>query len=269
MVLVGRHAHRSIPTLPCQYRLSDFVPDFGKLSVWVSGTWRAGYSSFMNRYVLLLVGCILLTGCGGNRPAETLLVPDAVPDRNFDEEAENQAIEKVRQLGGRCTRHKSSEAVSEITFQGVPLKDAELDLLKSFPKLTGLTIQDCPGFTGTGLKHLIHTPKLSLLQLAGKDIQASALAELTHTPKLRFLALARVQLLVNDLQHIAKLQDLQTLELLETPLSEAHLKPLGELPEMMELVLRDTWLTREAAQGFANSVNANRPKGKPLLGISF
>ena len=223
----------------------------------------------MTRCIALLVGFILLTGCGGPKPAETVFVPDAVPDRNFNEEAENKAVELVKNLGGRCTRPKPGEAVCEITFKGVALKDADLDVLKSFPNLTGLTIQDCPGFTGTGLKHLVHTPRLTLLTLAGKDILASALAELTNTPKLRFVAVVRVQLAGDDLRHIAKLKELQTLELVATPLVETHLNPLDELPELMELYLKDTGLTRDAAAAFAGRANGKRSKEKPRLEVTL
>jgi hypothetical protein len=219
--------------------------------------------------ILLFIGCIFFMGCGAPKPADTVLVLEPVPDRNYDEEAENNAIEQVKKLGGRCTRPKPDQAVNEITFKNAALKDDDLELLKSFPKLTGLSILDCRGFAGTGLKHLIHTPKLALFQLAGKDIQGRSLAELTHTPKLRFLALVRVQLAVDDLQHIAKLKELQTLELVESPLTEAHLKPLGEMPELIELLLRETKLSKDAAQAIANGVNAKRPKNKPRLGISF
>ncbi len=223
----------------------------------------------MTRSLLLLMGCVILAGCSGSKPPATELLIDVIADRNFDEEAENKAIEQVQKLGGSCYRAKPGQAVNEITFKNVKLTDDDLAVLKAFAKLTGLTIQDCTGFTGTGFEHLAKTPKLTFLQLTGGTITSKAFQGLVHAPHLRFLTLVRVQFSVEDAQQLTTLKELQTIELLEIPLTELHLKPLGALPELMELMLHETGLTKEVAQTFADRINENRPKEKPRLGISF
>jgi hypothetical protein len=223
----------------------------------------------MKRFLFMVFFLTLLLGCGGPKPTEPVLVLDVVPDRNFDEAAEAKASEQVKKLGGQTTRFKPTDAITDLQFRNVPLKDDDLELLNAFPHLSWLIVQDCPGFRGIGLKHLAQTPKLKFLTLAGRDVQGSALAQLANTPKLRNLTLARLSVTPAEFQPLVRLKELQTLELVKTDITEEHLKHLEQMPELMELYLKDTGLTREAAEAFALRVNAKRPIEKPKLEVVF
>lgn len=119
-----------------------------------------------------------------------------------------------------------------LVFADLPITDAGLGGLSTFPDLTSLHILNCPNVTDEGLKRIEPLSKLRRLDLGGSGITDRGLTRLSNLKELRELSLRRTAITDDGLSHLGDLVSLEWLSLSGTSVTNDAIKALrGRLPK--------------------------------------
>ena len=103
-----------------------------------------------------------------------------------------------------------------LVFSGLPITDAALNELSTFPDLTSLHIINCPNVTDSGLEHIASLKKLRRLNLRGTSITDRGLVQLSNLKELRELSLKKTLVTDNGVANLETLNNLEWLALGDT-----------------------------------------------------
>jgi hypothetical protein len=115
-----------------------------------------------------------------------------------------------------------------LVFSDLPITDAALEGLSTFPNLTSLHIINCRGISDSGLKQIESLTKLRRLDLRGSSLTDQGLARISNLTELRELSLARTSVTDDGLSHLENLTNLEWLALSNTSVTMAGAKTLKE-----------------------------------------
>ena len=115
-----------------------------------------------------------------------------------------------------------------LVFADLPITDAALTNLSTFPHLTSLHIINCPNVTDAGLEHIESLTKLRQLDLRGSSITDRGLVRLSNLKELRELSLMRTAVTDDGLAHLDELTNLEWLALSDTSVTIEAAKTLRQ-----------------------------------------
>lgn len=113
-----------------------------------------------------------------------------------------------------------------LVFADLPITDAGLEGLSTFPNLTSLHILNCPDVTDVGLKYIEPLSNLRRLDLRGSAITDQGLAHISDLKELRELSLKRTAISDDGLSHLYELANLEWLSLSNTSVTDDAIKAL-------------------------------------------
>ncbi|HEV3119419.1 MAG TPA: hypothetical protein VGY58_20350, partial [Gemmataceae bacterium] len=126
----------------------------------------------------------------------------APPPNPAVSQEENKILQDIKTQGGDYDVDDDGTVVS-ITCDGLPIKDADLARLRSFPKLQSLRLASTQ-ITDAGLEHLKAFPGLQALDLSGTKITDKGLASVKLLKQLQFLNLTGTKITAKGLQDLRK-----------------------------------------------------------------
>jgi hypothetical protein len=119
-----------------------------------------------------------------------------------------------------------------LVFADLPITDATIRELSTFPNLTSLHILNCPNVTDAGLEHIGSLTKLRRLDLRGASITDRGISRLTNLRDLRELSLKGTAVTDRGLLYLTDLSNLEWLALSDTQVTSDGAKTLKEdLPD--------------------------------------
>jgi hypothetical protein len=128
-------------------------------------------------------------------------------------------------------RSRNLPRVRGLVFGELPITDAALKELSTFPELTSLHITSCPGVTDQGLAEVGRLTKLRRLDVGFCSINGEGLVHLAKLNNLRELSLKRTGVSDDDLHHLEGLDQLEWLSLSDTQVTPEGIDKLsGKLP---------------------------------------
>lgn len=116
-----------------------------------------------------------------------------------------------------------------VVFALLPITDATLKELASFPEITSLHILNCRGVTDSGLDQIKTFKNLRCLDLKGCSITDEGLIHLSNMTELRELGLGGTTISDAGLKHLAKLKKLEWLALHGTQVTLDGFKRLNQI----------------------------------------
>jgi hypothetical protein len=132
-----------------------------------------------------------------------------------------------------------------------PVTDDQAAVLKAFPRLAQVRIDDAPGITDKTLAHLAGVTELSQLYLARVNITDDGLANLKGLKRLERLGLSGVPITDRGLSHLAGLK-IEQLSLSDCPIDGSGLSYLGSMPKLWWLDLRGVGVTDDSLVALQN-----------------
>jgi hypothetical protein len=158
-------------------------------------------------------------------------------------EQEERAIAAIEDLGGRVVRDESvpERPVIEVAFSE-SIKDGDLEWLKTFPRLKGLSFSKT-GITDSGLARLSGLTQLESLQIAEEKITDKGLAHLEGLSRLQELSLVDARITGPGLAHLKELTRLEDFTLADLPIRDEALAHLKDLPSLRWLSLSNIPIT--------------------------
>jgi hypothetical protein len=184
----------------------------------------------MRHQALLPIFVLALSACGATR----VLPP--TPE---------EALARVRGLHGwaEFDSRELSGAVVAVDLHDTSVRDADLGMLKGFPKLAKLDL----GWTridGRGLENLEGLDSLRVLRLTGFNdhtyIHDADLAKLPPLPLLEFLVLDYTGVTDNGIEQLRRLPRLRSLRMQVTRIDDAGIALLSALPSLESLDISRT-----------------------------
>lgn len=164
------------------------------------------------------------------RPASLMtLALVAAPALAQDPADADGAAEKIRQIGGKVERDDQAEdkPVAVVNFATTQAADADLELVKGFPGLRKLTLNNTK-VTDAGLDHLKGLEALEKLYLVDTAITDAGLDRLKDMEGLRILSLVGTQVTDAGLDHLKDMEGLQEVYLYGTKVTDEGVKALKE-----------------------------------------
>ena len=113
-----------------------------------------------------------------------------------------------------------------LVFADLPITDAGLEGLSTFPDITSLHILNCPNVTDEGLKCIEPLSNLRRLNLSGSGITDQGLTHLSDLVELRELSLKRTAISDDGLSHLSELANLEWLSLSNTSVTNDAINAL-------------------------------------------
>lgn len=143
------------------------------------------------------------------------------------DDAEDQALQTITQLGGRYQRDDRDPArpVILVSIGNTKVTDAGLKCLAALGELESLTLS-CTKITDAGLKELAPLRKLRKLYLGSVPITDAGLKELAQLRNLGELYIGRTKITDAGLKHLAALRNLRILNVRGTRVTPAGVKAL-------------------------------------------
>lgn len=183
--------------------------------------------------------------------------PSAVPGAPSQPEApepKSPAIEKAEALKALGVRPPigpgpTTESVQHLNFGDIfqpysPLNqqitDADLELVREFPNLTGAALSNFAKITDAALIPIASVPKLERLRIHHCPITDAGLAHLSNVATLKVLELTGTQISDAGLVHLQKLESLEDLWVGNTRITEAGLAHIAELKNLTRVLLPRT-----------------------------
>src|SRR5262245_59956132 len=139
------------------------------------------------------------------------------------DEAEDEVIELIEELGGTITRDRGApgEPVVTVNLRDTEAKDTHLKRIAE--RLKQVSKMDLSGtkVTGAGLKYLSGLERLGELDLSCTKVGGAALRHLAGLENLRKLILYRSAVTDEGPRHLVKLKRLEVLDLQKTKVTDA------------------------------------------------
>jgi len=159
------------------------------------------------------------------------LAPGQEPELNAEA---TEAIAKIQAAGGRAMRIAANTNQFEASYHlaSPPVKDANLEPLKSIPELIWLNLANTE-ITNDGLRHIAGLP-LKKLHLEKTQIGDDGMKHLKGLKDLEYLNIYATKVGDAGLQHLKDLTKLKKLYVWQSAVSEAGIKDLqSALPELV------------------------------------
>jgi tRNA A-37 threonylcarbamoyl transferase component Bud32 len=168
------------------------------------------------------------------------------------EQAENQATEAVRKLGGKVTRYDQAPGrpVVSVNLAGAVLTDDDLRVLAAFSHLQTLDLGQT-SVTDAGLEHLTGLADLTSLTLTGTRVTDAGMRHVAELRRLQSLDLQFTPIGDAGVKHLAGLTRLRTLKLYGPRLTDAGMADIGRLKDLSVLSLDDSDITDEGLKHLA------------------
>jgi serine/threonine protein kinase len=125
---------------------------------------------------------------------------------------------------------------TELTLDGMPLADADLEPLDGATEILVLSLSDTH-ITDAGLVHLKNLSSLAELRLARTAVTGSGFDQLRGLQHLVHLHLGYCPIENGSLAHLQKLSSLRYLNLAGTRVTDAGMQFLGQMPQLREIDL--------------------------------
>ena len=134
--------------------------------------------------------------------------------------------------------------------------DSALTILKEFPDLEVLVINNCDKMTNEGLVHLKHCPNLTRLEISNnKEINGSGMVHLAPLTKLTELDLKYSSVDGESMKYLLGMKELKALDLERTKVDDSGLTHIKELTGLIKLQLGYVNITDA---GLAHLANLNQ-----------
>lgn len=140
-----------------------------------------------------------------------------------------------------------------IDFSAKPIKDADLEALKSLSEVRVLVLDDTQ-ITDAGLEHFQTLPLLQFVGLKRTRITDAGLAALAKLPNLEVLLLDDTQVGDAGIDSLRHLTNISTLSLAGTQVTDAGLTYLKELRNLRVINLARTQVTEAGAADLKSQV---------------
>ncbi|MBM3982902.1 MAG: hypothetical protein FJ304_22050, partial [Planctomycetes bacterium] len=145
-------------------------------------------------------------------------------------------------LGGRVEFVRALPFLSQLNLTDCKLTNDDLAALAGC-RLYTLALQNNPGITGEGLKHLVAIPDVEQFNLGGTGIAPADLPLLAKVPRLTILTLPDLKLTDDDLAFLRELPNLLTLNLANNTITDRVIDHMSGATKLSHLVLHGTRLT--------------------------
>jgi hypothetical protein len=140
--------------------------------------------------------------------------------------------------------------VEAVTFSGADLTDDDLRLLRNLRRLVRLELEQNPGITDAGLRHIEGMPRLEHVRLWGCGVSDEGLKSLAALPKLQLLSLQSSRLSGTGVAHLAGAKHLSSC-IFDFSVPAASPGRFDLLPALDELRIHGKGLTNTSLQHFA------------------
>ena len=132
--------------------------------------------------------------------------------------------------------------VKTINFNGKPITDNDLKLLKGLTNLEGLALMDTR-VTDAGLEHIRHLTNLQWLNIGGTRVTDAGLVHLKGLAKLHNIQAKGTSVTGVGFAHLAGLPSLTVLNLSNSPITDAGLAQLKALTNLRDVDLAESAIT--------------------------
>jgi hypothetical protein len=157
---------------------------------------------------------------------------------NFVAESGNLSAEGIGYLG-------KMKNLKSLSLTSIDMTDGQLSTLHIFPELQSLFLSDT-GISDVDLAKIIELPNLKMLELSHNDrITGSGLKRLQPTEKLTYLSLSSSGITDDSLENLKNFPNLRSLFLADTPISDDGLTHLQGLIQLSTLYLEKAQVTQE------------------------
>jgi hypothetical protein len=140
-------------------------------------------------------------------------------------------ITHLEEAGARLIRNPDGQ-VSGVRMLNLKATDPDVRRLAEIPSLQSLSIQECPGITGSGLEAIAQLPELKQLSIILTPVDDAGMA------------------------HLAAASQLEVLALTGTPVTDAGLKSLSSCGQLKRLTLNNLQGVTDAALSPCASLKA-------------
>jgi internalin A len=151
---------------------------------------------------------------------------------------------------GGLAQLRRLKTLKVLRLRGYSIGDETLAIVKDFPALTGLTVEES-AITNPGLAHLSRMPLEEISLFRCYSVSDEGLEHFKGLANLRQLSLRDMPITGAGLVHLRDKQKLAVLRLNETGVDDAALKHLAGLKSLARLELRQTRITDAAVEPLA------------------
>lgn len=189
---------------------------------------------------------------------------------------QKQAAEYFFEMGARSgASNRPGSPMVSLSIDDAPVKDADLEKLKYFPRLGSLDLSGA-GISGAGLVHLRELKELQVIDLSQTKVTDESMAHIRSMMRLGGLNLSDTAVSDVGLAHLGKAATFGSrLNLSATKITAHGLRHLKDLDNVRYLYLDDTAITDEVFSHldemeslYAIELNGTKVTGKGLAQLA-
>jgi hypothetical protein len=192
----------------------------------------------LNKHVLLLVVYLNFI--------TTVYSQDTAKNDDSFKKQRNTAFEEIKKILPDVFTNAywkdDNYKLTSITLSHSDKADDLLELLKNFPEMTYLHIDNCK-ITSSAFKNLSYLTNMKSLSLAYTSFSDEGMAYIKNTTSLETLTLYNTSLTDNGMKYVLNLNNLKTLGLNGTNISDDGIKNISSLSNIQYLSLGRTNIT--------------------------